>query len=140
MSTCPNQKSHPSSPKSTSHQSFSSTCRLYLHLLSTTRGWQPSFTGTQPHSAFMDYLSIFVLYCKSRVVATKIIWPTKQKIFTLWSFTEKACQFNPRFRRFSTGNPEKAMVPHSSTLAWQIPWTEEPGRLQPTGLLVVGHD
>ena len=37
----------------------------------------------------MDYLSIFVLYCKSRVVATKIIWPTKQKIFTLWSFTER---------------------------------------------------
>ena len=25
--------------------------------------------------------------------------------------------------------PEKAMAPHSSTLAWQIPWTEEPGRL-----------
>ena len=26
--------------------------------------------------------------------------------------------------------PEKAMAPHSSTLAWKIPWTEEPGRLQ----------
>jgi len=25
---------------------------------------------------------------------------------------------------------EKAMVPHSSTLAWKIPWMEEPGRLQ----------
>ena len=25
---------------------------------------------------------------------------------------------------------EKAMAPHSSTLAWKIPWTEEPGRLQ----------
>ena len=29
---------------------------------------------------------------------------------------------------------EKAMAPHSSTLAWKIPWTEEPGRLQSTGL------
>ena len=29
---------------------------------------------------------------------------------------------------------EKAMVPHSSTLAWEIPWTEEPGRLQSMGL------
>ena len=29
--------------------------------------------------------------------------------------------------------PEKAMAPHSSTLAWQIPWTEEPGRLQSMG-------
>ena len=35
---------------------------------------------------------------------------------------------------------EKAMAPHSSTLAWQIPWTEEPGRLQSKGSLRVGHD
>ena len=31
------------------------------------------------------------------------------------------------------------MAPHSSTLAWKIPWTEEPGRLQSMGLLRVGH-
>ena len=30
--------------------------------------------------------------------------------------------------------------PYSSTLAWKIPWTEEPGRLQSMGLLRVGHD
>ena len=36
--------------------------------------------------------------------------------------------------------PEKAMAPHSSTLAWQIPWTEKPGRLQSMGSLRVGHD
>ena len=35
---------------------------------------------------------------------------------------------------------EKAMAPHSSTLAWQIPWTEAPGRLQSMGSLGVGHD
>ena len=35
---------------------------------------------------------------------------------------------------------EKAMAPHSSTLAWRIPWTEEPGRLQFMGSLKVGHD
>ena len=35
---------------------------------------------------------------------------------------------------------EKAMAPHSSTLAWKIPWREEPGRLQSTGSLGVGHD
>ena len=29
--------------------------------------------------------------------------------------------------------PEKALAPHSSTLAWKIPWTEEPGRLQSMG-------
>ena len=32
------------------------------------------------------------------------------------------------------------MAPHSSTLAWQIPWTEQPGRLQSMGSLGVGHD
>ena len=36
--------------------------------------------------------------------------------------------------------PEKAMAPHSSTLAWKIPWMEEPGRLQSMGSLRVGHD
>ena len=32
------------------------------------------------------------------------------------------------------------MAPHSSTLAWKIPWMEEPGRLQSMGLHRVGHD
>ena len=35
---------------------------------------------------------------------------------------------------------EKAMAPHSSTLAWKILWTEEPGRLQSIGLLGVRQD
>ena len=35
---------------------------------------------------------------------------------------------------------EKAMAPHSSTLAWKIPRTEEPGRLQSMGSQRVGHD
>ena len=34
---------------------------------------------------------------------------------------------------------EKAMAPHSSTLAWKIPWTEEPGRLQSMGSRRVRH-
>ena len=34
---------------------------------------------------------------------------------------------------------EKAMAPHSGTLAWKISWTEEPGRLQSMGSLRVGH-
>ena len=35
---------------------------------------------------------------------------------------------------------EKAMAPHSSTLAWKIPWMEEPGRLQSMGSIGVGHN
>jgi len=42
-----------------------------------------------------------------------------------------ACCFELNCRRLS----EKAMAPHSSTLAWKIPWMEEPGRLQSMGSL-----
>ena len=35
---------------------------------------------------------------------------------------------------------EKEMATHSSTLAWKIPWMEDPGRLQSVGLQRVGHD
>ena len=35
---------------------------------------------------------------------------------------------------------EKKMATHSSMLAWKIPWTEEPGRLQSMGLQRVRHD
>ena len=35
---------------------------------------------------------------------------------------------------------EKEMATHSSTLAWKIPWREEPGELQSTGSQRVGHD
>jgi len=41
---------------------------------------------------------------------------------------------------FPSALKEKAMAPHSSTLAWKIPWMEEPGRLQSMGSLRVGHD
>ena len=35
---------------------------------------------------------------------------------------------------------DMTVAPHSSTLAWKIPWTEEPGRLQSMGSLRVRHD
>ena len=40
----------------------------------------------------------------------------------------------------SRKDPLKGMVTHSSILAWTIPWTEESGRLQSTGLQRIGHD
>ena len=45
--------------------------------------------------------------------------------------------------QFSLGREdllEKEMATHSSILAWKIPWTEEPGRLQSMGSQRVGHD
>ena len=46
-----------------------------------------------------------------------------------------------RVRSLGQEDPlEKEMATHSRTLAWKIPWTEEPGRLQSMGSLRVGHD
>ena len=44
------------------------------------------------------------------------------------------------FMQFLFFSSEKAMAPHSNTLAWKIPWTAKPGRLQSMGSLRVGHD
>ena len=46
---------------------------------------------------------------------------------------------NEYFENDYTTKSEKAMAPHSSTLAWKIPWMEEPGRLQSMGSLRVGY-
>ena len=48
--------------------------------------------------------------------------------------------FMNQFPRAKEHLLEKAMAPHFSTLAWKIPWMEEPGGLQSMGSLRVGHD
>ena len=51
------------------------------------------------------------------------------------------CEFNPWVQSLGWEDPlEKEMATHSSILAWRIPWSEEPGRLQSTGSHRVGHD
>ena len=54
----------------------------------------------------------------------------------LTSYRIHCMYFSPTILRFL----EKAMAPHSSPLAWKIPWTEEPGRLQSLGSQRVRHD
>ena len=46
----------------------------------------------------------------------------------------KAVYCHPVYLTSMQSTSEKAMAPYSSTLAWKIPWTEEPGRLQSMGL------
>ena len=46
-----------------------------------------------------------------------------------------------RVRSLGQEDPlEESMATHASILAWRIPWTEEPGRLQSMGLQRVGHE
>ena len=69
---------------------------------------------------FMDQLSH--LYMTTR----------KTIALTIWTLSAKRCLC---FLICCLGLSEKAMAPHSSTLAWKIPWTEEPGGLQSVGSL-----
>ena len=55
----------------------------------------------------------------------------------LWAISESKRPWN---RGWSAFMAEKAMAPHSSTLAWKIPWMEDPGGLQSMGSHRVGHD
>ena len=63
--------------------------------------------------------------------------------FTLVAQTVKRLSTMRETRVQSLGREdplEKEMTIHSSTLAWKIPWPEEPGELQSMGLQRVGHD
>ena len=55
-------------------------------------------------------------------------------------YIKKICNKVKVIRWMLVCDLEKAMAPHSSTLAWKIPWVEEPGRLQSMGSRRVGHD
>ena len=57
---------------------------------------------------------------------------------TRWTFVGKVMSL--LFNKLPRLIMEKAMAPHSSTLAWKIPWMEDPGRLPSMGSRRVGHD
>ena len=64
-----------------------------------------------------------------------------QNINVYWSELRKLAALHSQFFfHWTSDSEEKAMATHFSTLAWKIPWMEEPGRLQSLGSLRVGHD
>ena len=70
---------------------------------------------------------------------TKYIWKSFQKYFQKVPKKQNLNLLHASNYQYLY-SMEKAMATHSSTLAWKIPWTEEPGRLQSMGSLRVGHD
>ena len=83
-------------------------------------------------STSLKFLSLFQHFDHFPLADLSIHEPGTHS-FNYWVFMK--C-FNMRYASLS----EKAMAPHSSTLAWKIPWTEEPGGLQSMGSLGVGHN
>ena len=78
--------------------------------------WHACLTQTTV-SANFTLRDLSMLKCKKSDMTEWLNWPELKDVFL-----------------------EKPMAPHSSTLAWQIPWMEEPGRLQSMGSRRVGHD
>ena len=84
----------------------------------------------------MDLVSAYTLnsmfwgmYITLELITKQIIYCVKGDIFKMLTIYTNY-----------TSWPEKTVATHSSTLAWKMPWTEEPGRLQSVGLPRVGHD
>ena len=68
------------------------------------------------------------------VISVSLFWD-------IVSSLQKSCKNNTKVSRTPLAQSlEKAIATYSSTLAWKIPWTEEPGRLQSMGSLRVGYD
>ena len=66
------------------------------------------------------------------LTTTSLVAQTVKRPSTMWG---------TRVRSLGQEDPlEKEMAIHSITIAWKIPWTEEPGRLQSMGSQRVGHD
>jgi len=91
--------------------------------------WILLFIVSLIHSKNTDWTSSGPGACQAWLFLWCSLFPTLNSWFC-------SLDFGPASEHLA----EKAMAPHSSTLAWKIPWTEEPGRLQSTGSLRVGHD
>ena len=114
---------------------------LYLTIGKTIALTIRTFVG-KVMSLLFNMLSSFVIAFLPRSKCLLILWlqapstvilePKKIKSVIVSTFPPSICH--------EVMGSEKAMAPHSSTLAWKILWTEEPGGLQSMGSLGVGHD
>ena len=85
---------------------------------------------------FCSFLSFFSSwwYCAPQTGISTHVPVLKPSQNSNWKWNSQSFNWD------CTPDPEKAMAPHSSTLAWKIPWMEEPGGLQSMGSLRVGSD
>ena len=85
------------------------------------------------HRSLISFIWLFDYFC----LPTPMPWASlvAQTVKHLPAMQETRVRFLGR-----EDPPEKEMAVHSSTLAWKIPWIEEPDRLQSMGLQRVGHN
>ena len=111
-----------------SHWLKFSSRRAWPHVKSRSGPWRHKQSDDgQPTTALAaGQLLLEVLVCAHETTAPSFY--LKQT----WKREVNGTNYSP--------DVEKAMAPHSGTLAWKVSWTEEPGRLQSMGSLRVGHD
>ena len=105
----------------------------WLDLLAVQGTLKSLLQHHSPKASILWHSAVFIVQLSHPYVTTG-----KTKALTRWTFVSKVMSLP--FNMLSRLITEKAMAPHSSTLAWKIPWMEEPGRLQSMGLLRVRHD
>ena len=109
-------------------------------------GWTVRTTCHQSHLSLLTKSPW--AFRMGHLMSTLKIVPGQGKSGKRWHFSfpqTLPCQGPPKILKIEIAchllyDPEKAMAPHSSTLAWKIPWTEEPVKLQSMGSLRVRHD
>ena len=126
---------------------WSKKCKLLNHR------WYAIYVKTRPHTQYILYecvLSCAQLFATRWTVACQPPLPKRFSRQEYWSrllFPSSGDLHDPGIKLESPLScieadslplMEKAMAPHSSTLAWKIPWTEEPGGPQSMGSLRVG--
>ena len=74
----------------------------------------------------------YIYYIYNMYYMTSLVAQMVKRLSTMWETWVRSLDWEDPL--------EKAVAPHSSTIAWKIPWTEEPGRLQSMESLRVGHD
>ena len=77
-------------------------------------------------------MGIYVTFPKGNLCPALLVVQTVKCLSTMWETWVQSLGWEDPL--------EKEMAIYSSTIAWKIPWTEEPGKLQSTGSLRVGHD
>ena len=99
-------------------------------------GCGEAIKGHKPRCQFSEVIKAIIHWTGPDIKHTVSPLQVCLRIFTT-SWVRRQWLYNKYFLAYRL---EKAMAPHSSTLAWAIPWTEESGMLQSMGLWRVGHD
>jgi len=103
----------------------------YLYILEINPLSAVSFASIFSHSIDCLFILFIIFF-----VVQKLVSLIRSHLFLLLF----QLPWDNDLRKHCYNLSEKAMAPHSSTLAWKIPWMEEPGKLQSMGSLRVGHN